>query len=143
DDIHGYRFSFAKPGYCFVSSLKLRTFFPNINESLADDRIRAQLLDAHSNLITKLRSDIKIDRLGFIDKAFGPLGAVEMRPILCEQTRLPSVIFRSYSWRRDKQPVSAGRILKGDRICVIYDVGISGGLINEFADYAEQQGAST
>jgi orotate phosphoribosyltransferase len=141
--VRGYRFSFAQPGYCFVSSRRLRTFFPNINECLCDATVSRTIIQKYSEAVRRVQANGPIDRLCFIDKAFGPLGAVELRTPLCEKLKLPSMIYRSYSWRTSNQPVSAGEIKSGEKLCVLYDAGITGGLLSDFADYATYLGART
>src|SRR3989338_972459 len=137
--IQRFPFSFAPPEYAFLSSRKLRTFFPNINEVLDFEHLTAQFVKA----IDQIRTNNGCTRLGFIEKAFGPLGAIELRAALCNKTQLPSTVYRAYSWKRDLQPISAGRLERGDKVCIVYDAGITGGLIREFAEYAKSLGAST
>lgn len=141
--IRGYPFSLAKPGYCFVSSRRLRTFFPNINEMLCDHDKSNIVVREYLEAIRCVHSQTRIDRLCFIDKAFGPPGALELGPAIYNAIQVPSMIYRSYSWRRAHQPVCAGQIKTGESLCVLYDAGITGGLILDFADYAASQGAQT
>lgn len=140
--IDGIPISFARPGYAFLSSRKLRTFFPNLNDGLCDPKKYPGMLDRYTERVTSAVKELKCNRLGFIEKSFGPVGAIELRAELSRAVEIPSVVYRAYSWKRHNQPISAGRISSGDTICAVYDVGITGGLISEFAEYAKSRGAN-
>jgi len=137
--VHGVPFLFAPPGHGFVASKRVRSFFPNINQALGEARARNVIVEGYVRDIQQVVKNSRVNKLCFIDKAFGPLGAVELRPLLMEKMGLPGVVYRAYSWKQHLQPFSAGSLNRFDRLCVVYDVGISGGMIDEFATYVEKE----
>jgi orotate phosphoribosyltransferase len=93
---------------------------------------------------------VTIDRLAFIEKREGPVGALTLKDLLSLETRVPTAILRprrkgpaprikGLSWNR--QPlIRFDRDGRSERVAIVSDVGTTGTTILEAVDMVEAAG---
>ena len=67
------------------------------------------------------------NKLCFIEKPYGPIGAISLLPYLVEKTRLPAVIYRPLHWNFKSK--ITGSLSKSDKLCLVYDLAMTGGAL--------------
>ena len=114
-----------------------------LEESLGSPKECQSVHQAFSDKLVALKASHGVNRLCFIEKEMGPVGAISMLSSLVISTGLPACIFRETHWTRDMS-IAADRPVPGDRIAIVYDLVVTGAGIKCVADaIAEQCGAHT
>jgi len=109
--------------------------FFNIDENLSDSdlagKIVQQYVDKTKQTIERMKKKGEnIDFLCFIEKPYSASGAVTLMPLLVSELELPAVIYRSDYWDKGSQ-LSGTKPTAGSRLCIIYDIVITGSTLLE------------
>jgi hypothetical protein len=131
------------PEYAIVTSGGNRRYFPCVDEAVASPKHGPVLID---NLAGKIGEALRhmedvgtpITRLCFIEKSFGPVGLISVASDLVRRFDLPALNYRSYAWNARDVRVSSGRPGEGERLCAVYDVAVSGSMLQHTASYLKR-----
>lgn len=111
---------------------------PVLEETLADPQFCGDLVSVYASTIEQIRSHVHIDRLCFIEKAVGPVGALGLLSSLVDQTCLPAFVYRQ-RYFTDRGRVSGSRPSQGDSVVLIYDLVVSGHGLKQAAENLERK----
>jgi orotate phosphoribosyltransferase len=75
------------------------------------------------------------NKLCFIEKLYGPIGAITLLPYLVEKTGLPAVIYRPLHWKIESKVT--GDLRNSDKICIVYDLAVTGGALMDTTYFLE------
>lgn len=116
---------------------------PIIEKNLGDPRYCRGVVDAFAANIGRMKRAFGIDRLLFIEKEVGPVGALSMMSSIVDATGLPASIYRESHWS-ERAAFAAGIPEPPNRIAIIYDLIVTGTGIMSAADAVkEMTGART
>jgi orotate phosphoribosyltransferase len=109
-----------------------------IDDMLTNPKTLGMIQQAYLECIKNLEAD----KLCFIEKDFGPTGTLLLASYLTSESGLPSIVYRQRRW-------PMGSILQGslektktqeiDKICIVYDLCVTGGAIEEAANFIESK----
>jgi orotate phosphoribosyltransferase len=104
----------------FVSGGKGQDYY-DLDEASADPKISSRLADQYESMISELILERgPVDRLVFIEKKVGPVGAVTLRDVLSQKTDIPALIARPR--RRLAASAIKGDFTPGDKVILVTDV---------------------
>jgi orotate phosphoribosyltransferase len=131
-------FSFKEPGQpdFFVSSRK----FPLIavlERSLANPLYAREIESRFLKKLKDIRESINITALCFVEKVYGPIGALGLLSSLVKGSELPALIYREGYWKRETR-LTGYKPKPGDQICIIYDALVTGGAILNVSKFIEK-----
>ena len=118
-----------------VAGLKC-PYFINIDENLCDPNRNRKLVQAFDKRIKMYSKEI--DWLCFIEKRKGPTGAILLMAQLVYSTGIPALIFRGRHLYTPSK-LQGGKPKKGDRVCLLYDLSVTGGVLREVANTLKQK----
>src|SRR5437870_2323809 len=107
----------------------------------SDPKVAKKLADYYEDSIAELRAEIgRVDKLAFIEKRLGPVGAISLKDLLVQRTQIPAVIVRPR--RRLDAGKLKGPIQPGDVVILVSDVATIGATMLEAVDALQAGGAS-
>lgn len=113
-------------------------FFPSLDATLSDPETAQPVCKWYGEKVNKLAKDNEIDGICVIEKSYSTVGAVSLIGYLAAKCGLPITIYRPSYW--DYQQRVSGKLpYPGEKVCVVYDVSISGSGIVEASEFLEQQ----
>ena len=98
---------------------------PVIEETISDPMLCSDLANKYHSLIEEFSREIDIDKLCFVEKAVGPIGALGLMSSLVERTKLPCCVYRE-RYFADRGRISGSTLAGGDRVLLVYDLIVSG-----------------
>jgi orotate phosphoribosyltransferase len=113
----------------FVSGGKGPDYY-DLDEASADPKVSAKLAEHYESMISELVAERgPVDRLVFIEKKVGPVGAVTLKDLLSQKTDIPVLIARPR--RRLAASAIKGEFSPGDRVVLVTDVITTGTTVLE------------
>ena len=128
------RMSIRGDKYCVATHFF--PFFFNLDELLLTPKRVKVIGPAFLKEVKEAMESEHVNKLCFIEKLYGPVGAVSLLPYLVEKTGLPSIIYRPAHWN-PKSKIT-GKVTKADRICVVYDLAVTGGALLDCMYFLER-----
>jgi orotate phosphoribosyltransferase len=102
-------------------------FYYDIDLSVTNPVMLQSVVDWYLAAINKIGREYgPINRIAFIEKDSGPVGAIVLTGILVERTKIPAIIVRLRR-RLMVNSLKGGEIKAGDRVILVSDVLTSGG----------------
>lgn len=129
-----YKLSSGKENFC-VAGHDYPIFF-NIDELFLLPRTVEMVGNAFAKRVKHAKEMQHINKICFIEKTYGPVGAVALLPYLVEKTGTEAVIYRPRHWNPSARLV--GKLAKTDRICMVYDLALTGGALAQAAEFLEK-----
>jgi hypothetical protein len=114
---------------------------PVLDDTLTDGRLAPGLIDAYVAAVRLAQSQFGVTYLAFIDKNFGPIGALGLVAALTEKTGLPAVVHRERKWSK-KADFSAFRPDPGEKGVIIYDLVNTGAAIRAASERIAEEFAA-
>lgn len=115
------RFAGAKQSPMMVNTAKHVRYVPLIEDMLSDPGASRAVVDAFADRINAHKRSLGATHLCFVEKEFGPVGAILMLESLVRATQLKACIFRDGHW--SDRAVIAGQIpSSSDRVVIVYDL---------------------
>lgn len=106
---------------------------PIIEDNLGSPKHCSGVVDAFAARVAKLVREAGVTHLAFIEKEFGPVGAISMMSSIVALTGLPACIYRETHWAQ-RAALAASRPGARDRIAILYDLIVTGAGIRHAAD---------
>jgi orotate phosphoribosyltransferase len=123
-------------------SSKSALFAPVLEDSIARPHYRGKIIDAFAERLVKLRNEIGVTCLCFIEKSAGPVGTLAMLSDLVSKTDLPACIYREgYLSKRTK--LSGYQTTHNDKVAIVYDLIVTGHGIQQAANDIETKFRTT
>jgi orotate phosphoribosyltransferase len=111
----------------------------DLDKALADPTTAAKIVNFYEEMISDLVNECgPVQRMAFIEKRRGPVGAICLKDLLVQRTGLPAVIVRPR--RRIRCATVKGITNFGETAIVVSDVATSGGTVLEAVDKLEARG---
>jgi len=117
-------------------------FFVNMDKNLCCVERNREISKWYIKAIEDLRKQLQeelddIDVLCFIEKSYSDVGAIGLMSLLVSRLNLPAIIYRHSHWD-PKAKISANDPFIRNRACIVYDVVISGSMVEQAAQYLER-----
>jgi len=96
----------------------------NIDKNLSDPKRCKAVSNAFLKKIKEVDKRERIDKLCFVEKKKGPVGALPLLPLLVEKTGKKACIYRPHTDHKIK--FSGLPPEPGENICIVYDLVVSG-----------------
>ncbi len=112
--------------------------FPDLDSILSDPDSAKKIIRIFKQKLNKIVDEKNIDKLCFIDKRKGPLGALLLLSSLTSQLGINSCILRS-QYLDKVAKIKGSTPMPDDRIAIIYDIANSGSGISEVAKYLYEE----
>ena len=114
----------------------------DLDKALANPTTAARVVNLYEEMINDLVNESgPVQRMAFIEKRRGPVGAITLKDLLVQRTGLPAVIVRPR--RRINCATVKGVANSGEKAIVVSDVATSGGTVLEAVDKLESHGIRT
>ena len=138
-----YRIRRAREGNrgFLLSTGEVRTL-PVLDDTLTDEALAAGLIDAYAAAVKVAQAEFGVTYLAFIDKNFGPIGALGLIAALVAKTGLPAVVYRERKWSK-KADFSRYRPAPGEKGVIIYDLVNTGAAIRGAAERISEEFTAT
>lgn len=115
---------------------------PVLDDTITDADLSRGLIDAYVAAIRVAQRDFDVSFLAFIDKNFGPIGALGLIAALTERTGLPAVVYRERKWSK-KADFSTYRPKPGQKGVIVYDLVNTGAAIRAASERISEEFAAT
>lgn len=110
-------------------------FYVDLDDILSDPTNIESIAKRYVQTIREINQDSQygsIDRLAFIEKDSGPIGALSLKDLLVVRSGIPAVVIR-VKRRILSAAVKSGKLVPDERVLVVSDVATSGGAILQAA----------
>lgn len=115
---------------------------PIIEQTIAEPNLCIGLSDAYASLIGEFVQENSVDKLCFVEKSVGPIGALGLMSTLVEKTGIPACVYRE-RYFADRGKISGSDIIPNSRLLLIYDLIVSGqglrGVARNLKDHFEAE----
>lgn len=101
---------------------------PILDDTVTDPRFAAGAIAGYAQKVAEARERFGVSYLIFIDKNFGPVGALGMISSVVNATGLPATIYRERKWSKNADFVGY-KPQPGDRGVIVYDLVNTGAAI--------------
>jgi orotate phosphoribosyltransferase len=122
----------GKDNYTLLANGDETPSFYNLDMLLCNPRFSGRISRLYSDKINALKANIT--KLCFIDKDFGPVGALGLLSDIVRRTDLDAVIYRPSRFNYDSR-IQGVTLKPGDKVCIVYDLIVSGKGIRDAVDY--------
>jgi orotate phosphoribosyltransferase len=118
-------------------------YFLDLDEIFAEPDKATKVIREFSGLVDEMARKYDVNKLCFVEKRKGPLGAILMMSAIIDKTKLPAFIYRS-SYLDDRSRIKGATPFPGDRVEIVYDAANTGGGLKEvIEDIDKVYGAKT
>jgi orotate phosphoribosyltransferase len=136
------RVPLADPRHARVSKKDSVKYITVLEETLAHPAYCAQMVDAFAHHLSQLVAAHGVTHLCFVEKEFGPVGALLLFAPLVTATKLPACIFRE-THLAQRSAIAGQPPQASARVAVVYDLVVSGSGIRHVAEALQERGATT
>ena len=103
-------------------------YFYDIDKQLADWPNIKNVANLYTEILKQLDATDAIDKIAFIEKDSGPVGALSLKGLLILKTKIPGITIRVRK-KIFHSAIKGAQIEQGDNVVIVSDVATTGGSI--------------